>query len=552
MSNEYQGGYTRRQELTCTEAQIATYADIVLHLNEKIYVRMNSGVIRMKLGDGVTGLRDLPYTKVYDGTLEEVEAMLDTRLMDISGVLVSPEEPTNPDVSVWIDPDENEGENFLTESDIAQGLGDRPDMVLSQKAAKDAIEEVNGEVDDLKTKLGKTKNLFNKDEIIKEYYYSVIIGNEFTLKPNNQYGAFVIDAKPNTTYSVSSNDFSIGEIDENNVVLGTRSIPTFTTHENTRKLAISIYLQNIDNYMIVEGDTIPEQYEPYREIYDFAIKEKIYEVGPDKKYTSFTECLKSLAGDESQKIIKVYDGIYNIFEEIGGSAFSQSIVDGTNWRDVSMIVPPNTKIVGIGNVVFEFLPSAEEIGSVASTLLSPLNISGSVEIENIKIHAENCRYCIHDETSSLPQYDNVTRFYKNVECVKYNGTLGNRQAFACGFQRGTKFNFENCVFISERGNAFSMHNSSTGGASINIDNCVFITKANEQPLELINVSGNQVRNIVNLSNSYFERQGTGNQIVVSGGSVNTFDITLIGCTDIGDVTINIDGNIYPIKQYNKR
>lgn len=143
MSNEYQGGYTRRQELTCTEAEIATYADLVLHLNEKIYVRMNSGVIRMKLGDGVTGLRDLPYTKIYDGTLEEVEAMLDTRLMDISGVLVSPEEPTNPDVSVWIDPDEEGGENFLTEADIAQGLGDRPDMVLSQKAVTREIKSKN-------------------------------------------------------------------------------------------------------------------------------------------------------------------------------------------------------------------------------------------------------------------------------------------------------------------------------------------------------------------------------------------------------------------------
>lgn len=141
MSNEYQGGYTRRQELTCTEAQIATYADIVLHLNEKIYVRMNSGVIRMKLGDGVTGLCDLPYTKIYDGTLEDVEAMLNTRLEDISGVFVSPEEPTNPDVSVWIDPDEEGGENFLTESDIAQGLGDRPDMVLSQKAVTRGIGE---------------------------------------------------------------------------------------------------------------------------------------------------------------------------------------------------------------------------------------------------------------------------------------------------------------------------------------------------------------------------------------------------------------------------
>ena len=115
MSNEYQGGYTRRQELTCTEAQIAMYADLVLHENEKIYVRMNSGVIRMKLGDGVTGLRDLPYTKVFDGTLEEVEAMLDSIHEDYTALAEA--------VAGKFD-----------KANIAQGLGDSEEKVLSQKA----------------------------------------------------------------------------------------------------------------------------------------------------------------------------------------------------------------------------------------------------------------------------------------------------------------------------------------------------------------------------------------------------------------------------------
>lgn len=113
MSNEYQGGYTRRQELTCTEAQIATYADLVLHENEKIYVRMNSGVIRMKLGDGVTSLRDLPYTKVYDGDLATVEAWLDEHKTQVEAQI----------------------EGKIDKSNVAQGLGDSEEKVLSQKAA---------------------------------------------------------------------------------------------------------------------------------------------------------------------------------------------------------------------------------------------------------------------------------------------------------------------------------------------------------------------------------------------------------------------------------
>lgn len=118
MSNEYQGGYTRRQELTCTEAQIATYADIVLHENEKIYVRMNSGVIRMKLGDGVMNLRDLPYTKVFDGDLATVEAWLAAK---------------------------------FDKANIAQELGDSEEKVLSQKAAKVEFDKTNSALNTEKT-----------------------------------------------------------------------------------------------------------------------------------------------------------------------------------------------------------------------------------------------------------------------------------------------------------------------------------------------------------------------------------------------------------------
>ena len=123
MSNEYQGGYTRRQELTCTEAQIATYADLVLHENEKIYVRMNSGVIRMKLGDGVTGLRDLPYTKIYDGDLETVEALFDEAVANLEARLAEYRAAVDEKI-----------EGKFDKANVAQELGDSEEKVLSQKA----------------------------------------------------------------------------------------------------------------------------------------------------------------------------------------------------------------------------------------------------------------------------------------------------------------------------------------------------------------------------------------------------------------------------------
>lgn len=76
MSTGYEGGFTRRQELTCTETEMAAYADVVLYANEHIYIKMNSGMIRLKIGDGKTGLLNLPWAKVFDATLDDVEAIV--------------------------------------------------------------------------------------------------------------------------------------------------------------------------------------------------------------------------------------------------------------------------------------------------------------------------------------------------------------------------------------------------------------------------------------------------------------------------------------------
>jgi hypothetical protein len=76
MSTGYEGGFTRRQELTCTETEMAAYADVVLYQNEHIYIKMNSGMIRLKIGDGKTGLLNLPWAKVFDATLDDVEAIV--------------------------------------------------------------------------------------------------------------------------------------------------------------------------------------------------------------------------------------------------------------------------------------------------------------------------------------------------------------------------------------------------------------------------------------------------------------------------------------------
>ena len=63
--------YTRRQELVCTEAQMNAKPNVILRANEVIYITMNDGTTRQKMGDGTTPIIDLPFTKVFDGNVAQ-------------------------------------------------------------------------------------------------------------------------------------------------------------------------------------------------------------------------------------------------------------------------------------------------------------------------------------------------------------------------------------------------------------------------------------------------------------------------------------------------
>lgn len=73
------GAYVRRQELVATEAEVAANASKVLLDGEMLYVKMNNGTLRAKMGDGQTAVGNLPYTQVFDGDMEIINAELAKR-----------------------------------------------------------------------------------------------------------------------------------------------------------------------------------------------------------------------------------------------------------------------------------------------------------------------------------------------------------------------------------------------------------------------------------------------------------------------------------------
>ena len=197
-------------------------------------------------------------------------------------------------------------------------------------------------------------------------------------------------------------------------------------------------------------------------------------------FTSFTACLNALADDDTEKTIYVNGGDYDILEELGGTAFLNSITGEEDWYDVCPIIPPNTTVIGRGIVTFRMeLPQSTsyEVG----ILLSPLNIRGTATVKNVRVVANNCRYCIHPEGSKDSRFNNAIYKLENVMC-EYTGTynVGSTAPIACGLNNGVTFELNNCILKTVGNIAFSVHDQGIDydkSPNVFFNNCVFDSQA---------------------------------------------------------------------------
>ena len=113
----------------------------------------------------------------------------------------------------------------------------------------------------------------------------------------------------------------------------------------------------------------------------------IYYVGKDREHKSLTQLFLQLKGDESEKTIYIDPGVYDLFAEYkqAGVPTPPDDVKSPDYFDYNVFLPPNTRLIGIGDVLLRFAPTAEEITYGESRTWSPLNIMGGCHIENIEI-----------------------------------------------------------------------------------------------------------------------------------------------------------------------
>ena len=288
-----------------------------------------------------------------------------------------------------------------------------------------------------------------------------------------------------------------------------------------------------------------------------ATEVETYTVDPNGggDYTTFSSALADLSANTNKKIIYVKGGTYDIFDEMGGSAYASTITSSSDWTVANNIIPANTSIIGLGKVVLDYEPTDADITSGAAQILSPLNLmGGNITIENIDIIATNCRYAIHDEAGddAVP----FTHTYKNVKAHKIRGTYGKAQCFGGGLGFNETAIFEECIFKGNNSPIFSYHNNLQGvddSSSIIMNNCVIVDPSNSNSAfgfySTYRADGLQRYNKVKLNNTYI---GGGMTLAPNGSTPtqNTFDVLTIGCTAFTATERDLTENIYPVTKYN--
>ena len=288
-------------------------------------------------------------------------------------------------------------------------------------------------------------------------------------------------------------------------------------------------------------------------------KKTMFTVGDGKDYPNVVSCFKALKDNIDEKTIYIDSGVYDMFAAMGGKNFVDSISSDANWREVNVFVPPNSKVIGIGNVYLDFLPSESDITPEVSRLLSPINVLGNVHLENLIIRGDNCRYCIHDDGSGSDDNANTTKTYKNIRVIKSrtNPNYGYAQGFGGGAFNHMRFNFDECVFETTDDNSFpfSCHDNNNSltryadGYVMYIKNCAFISKVNKS-LRFGNVSWRDIPNNIFIFNSYLSHKIEIVREMSAGKQVA--NITMVRCNNV-DITYDLkdgDENQYPAKIYN--
>ena len=303
---------------------------------------------------------------------------------------------------------------------------------------------------------------------------------------------------------------------------------------------------------------------------------RVYKISKESKnsdYTSVTQCFLDLKDDSNPKIIEIWEGDYDIYQEYVDA--NVPVYTGDNpsleYFDYCVWVPENTHVIGKGIVRLKWMPdpTADSITPNQCKCVSPLNVAASCTIENIEVYCKNGRYCLHNDGLGKGRYIGATQKYINCRFYKYENDRDSESNLTYGFLPTTGFGidramhhvYENCAFYNyanER--AFYGHNRNTvyGSAlennqnsDITLVNCVIVSEGTPC-VKLGNGASNTALQIRTMFNSWYisglirsTNESSSSQTIYH----NSFDLQFLNC---GNVSLKIDdqNNMFEPKAYN--
>lgn len=257
-----------------------------------------------------------------------------------------------------------------------------------------------------------------------------------------------------------------------------------------------------------------------------------YHVGAGQEFTTFHSCLNALKGNTSPKTIHVYGGTYDILSELGGADFLARLSGNENWYDVCDIIPPNTHVIGHGNVIFDLtIPSGT--ATEKASLLSPINMIGSSTVENVTINCSGGRYCVHAEGSRIAANNNAVWRIINCKINKTNNLSGVANTIGAGLNDGNYLDIRGCIITNDGNAGLLVHDQqiADGGFAvsprINVEDCAFDVSA--YPIVMSSTHSGAVSGAVleltaincYCGNKFMRKIGSGNKDVFHATYINT-------------------------------
>lgn len=274
--------------------------------------------------------------------------------------------------------------------------------------------------------------------------------------------------------------------------------------------------------------------------------EAVYHVGTGQANTSLSSLLYDLRNDKTKKVIYVHEGTYDIFDEYldlvsdGKLEVPPDDAETGDYIQYSVFVPDNTRLIGLGDVVLTMTPEAEDVTLGESYMWSPMNISGNVTLENLKVIGHNCRYALHNDDHNAVQ--NAHQHYKNCRFIytwgdqKNGERLGYSNTIGFGVGEGCTHTFDDCEisYIGEGGrSAYYGHERNDGkNGTLILRNCIIRSEnfSSEYTIrfQTLGTSAGHVK-------AYFENCYINGNLMLAmdnSASRNNFEVTFVNCNKV--------------------